>query len=57
MPYIKTHWESGDTITATGLNNMEEGVEDAVDTAEASLSRIENISFAINDNMELVVTV
>lgn len=57
MPYDKTIWETGDLITAEGLNNMEEGVEDAVETSETALARINGISFDINDNMELVVTI
>lgn len=29
MSYIPTVWETGDTITAEKLNNMEQGIEDA----------------------------
>ena len=57
MPYTKTVWETGDLITAEGLNNMEDGVEDAVETSEAALSKINNMTLTINDNMELVVTI
>ena len=27
MAYVKTTWEDGDTITAQGLNNIENGIE------------------------------
>jgi hypothetical protein len=57
MPYTKTVWETGDLITAEGLNNMEDGVDDAVETSEAALSKINNMTLTINDNMELVVTI
>lgn len=56
MPYIKTVWETGDLITAEGLNNMEDGVENAVETSEDALDKITNMTLTINDNMELVVT-
>lgn len=36
---------------------MEDGVESAVETSEAALARIQNATFAINDDMELVVTI
>lgn len=29
MSYVKTTWANGDTITASGLNNMENGIEAA----------------------------
>ena len=29
MPYEKTDWETGDLITATRMNKIEEGIEDA----------------------------
>ena len=57
MPYTKTIWKTGDLATAEGLNNMEDGVEDAVETSEAALSKINNMTLTINDNMELVVTI
>ena len=29
MSYTPTNWQTGDTITAAGLNNMESGIENA----------------------------
>ena len=29
MSYVKNTWQTGDTITATGLNHMEDGIADA----------------------------
>lgn len=57
MPYVKTVWETGDLITATRLNKLEDAMADAVDDAETSLDKVTNIEFEINDNMELVVTI
>lgn len=57
MPYTKTDWETGDLIIAEGMNNMEDGIADAVETSEAALSKINNMTLTINDNMELVVTI
>lgn len=56
MPYVKTVWETGDLITAEGMNNVEDAVESAVSDAETALSKITNMSLTINSNMELVVT-
>ena len=56
MPYVKTTWETGDLITATGMNNIEDGVESAVNTSESALAKVEGLSFELNSNMELVVT-
>ena len=56
MPYVKTDWETGDLITAEAMNNMEDGIGDAVDAAEDALDKVSGISFALNNNMELVVT-
>ena len=55
MPYIKTVWETGDLITAEGLNNIENAVEDAVSDSETALSTVQNMTFSLNENMELVV--
>ena len=57
MPYVKTVWETGDLITATKLNKLEDAMADAVDDAETSLDKVTNMEFEINDNMELVVTI
>ena len=57
MPYVKTEWETGDLITAEAMNNMEDGVATAVEDAESTLSRVENMTFTINNNMELVVNI
>lgn len=57
MPYVKTVWETGDLITATKLNKLEDAMADAVDDAETSLGKVTNMEFEINDNMELVVTI
>lgn len=54
--YNKTAWETGDIITADGLNNMEDGVEYAVNTANEALSSVTNVSFEIDDDMNLIVT-
>lgn len=56
MPYTKTTWETGDLITATGMNNIEDGVETAVETAESALSTVEGMTFTLTDDMELVIT-
>lgn len=57
MPYTKTEWETGDLITAEALNNIEDGVGDAVDNAETALEKVNGITFTINDDMELVMTI
>ena len=57
MPYVKTVWETGDLITATRLNKLEDAMAGAVDDAESSLDKVTNMEFEINDNMELVVTI
>lgn len=57
MPYVKTVWETGDLATAEAMNNMEDGIGDAVETAETALSRIANAQFVINEDMDLVVTI
>lgn len=57
MPYVKTIWATGDLITAEGMNNVEDGVADAVESAETALDRVENIQMTINADMELVVTI
>ena len=57
MPYVKTIWATGDLVTAEGMNNMEDGVADAVESAETALDRVENIQMTINADMELVVTI
>lgn len=57
MPYVKTIWETGDLATAEAMNNMEDGIGDAVETAETALSRIANAQFVINEDMDLVVTI
>lgn len=57
MPYVKTVWETGDLLSAEGLNNIEDGVGDAVETSETALDKINGMTMEINDNMELVVTI
>lgn len=54
--YNKTAWKTGDIITADGLNNMEDGVEYAVNTANEALLSVTNVSFEIDDDMNLIVT-
>lgn len=56
MPYVKTDWETGDLITAAALDNMEDGIYNAVDTSETALAKVTEMTFTVNDNMELVVT-
>ena len=56
MPYVKHTWTTGDVISATAMNGFEDAIEDAVDDAEAAESKISSLSFTINSNMELVVT-
>ena len=57
MPYTKTEWETGDLITAEALNNVEDGVYNAVDDAETALAKVNGMTFTINDDMELVMTI
>lgn len=56
MPYIKKTWTSGEVVTATAMNGFEDAVEDAVDNSETALAKVGSLSFTINANMELVVT-
>lgn len=55
--YVATVWKTGDIITAEGLNNMEDGVSYAVNTADAAVESVGNTSFEIDDDMNLVVTI
>lgn len=55
--YVATVWKTGDLITAEGLNNMEDGVSYAVNTADAAVESVGNTSFEIDDDMNLVVTI
>lgn len=56
MPYVKTTWTTGDVITAAAMNGFEDAIEGAVDDAETAEAKISSLSFTINSNMELVVT-
>ena len=56
MPYIKKTWTSGEVVTAAAMNGFEDAVEDAVDNAETAMAKVGSLSFTINSNMELVVT-
>lgn len=56
MPYIKTTWTTGDVVTATAMNGFEDAIEDAVDNSETALAKVGSLTFTINSNMELVVT-
>lgn len=55
MPYVKTEWATGDLLSAEGLNNIEDGVYNAVNTAEGTSQRVANMNMYINEDMELVV--
>ena len=57
MPYTKTVWQTGDVLTAEGLNNVEDGVEGAVEDSEEALYRVSTMTMTINSNMELVVEI
>ena len=38
MAYTPTNWKSGDTVTSTKLNKIEQGVSDATTAAEGAIT-------------------
>lgn len=47
MAYIKTNWQTGDTVTAVKMNNIEDGIY-ANDTAVTNLKNSTAPTFATN---------
>ena len=56
MAYISKEWITGETITAEKLNNLEEGVQEALESSDEYLMEIVNIEARSQDGSTWDVT-
>ena len=56
MAYTPTEWKSGDVITAEKLNNIEDGVQEALENSESGGERFEVVYDAINSTINHTFT-